>query len=311
MTDKDQKKARMNWLDEHDSIQLELLKMKEDIVKDPEINSKESKPHKEKEAEDSSRKDTHTLRKDVPDRMEEVEKITPAETSSSTEPLFRQEALTQRRSDDIPKEEPAKLPKGKIPASPDLTRKIANVIQLENKLKRRKYELEKKERDSKEIRTRREKAQGELVQERQKGPQTEEIKSEKKLAPPPEFPEDDTKSKPESEASPPRETNQEEMDRKTPSNEIEAPVEGNKKSDSANGQSTRNAVRRRMIIRRRAPVTENRDGYVVEAIEVEESSSGSDSQSGRIGPENARNEVKTRGGLKGLSRFFKKGKDSK
>jgi hypothetical protein len=39
---------------------------------------------------------------------------------------------------------PPRLEEGTIPTSPELTSKIANVLQLENKLKRRKFELEKR-----------------------------------------------------------------------------------------------------------------------------------------------------------------------
>lgn len=43
--------------------------------------------------------------------------------------------------------EPPRLEEGTIPSSPELTSKIANVLQLENKLKRRKFEIEKRSSD--------------------------------------------------------------------------------------------------------------------------------------------------------------------
>jgi hypothetical protein len=48
------------------------------------------------------------------------------------------------REFDKEKREPKKLDEGVIPASPELSSKIANVLQLENDLKRRKFELEKR-----------------------------------------------------------------------------------------------------------------------------------------------------------------------
>ncbi len=301
MTDEDQKKARMNWLDEHDSIQLELLKMKEDIVKEPDTISKDSEDQKEKSAE----KDTHLFRNDIPDQIEEDAKGSQAETSPIPEPTYRQEALKPKNGDDGSQGEPPKLPKGKIPASPDLTRKIANVIQLENKLKRRKYELEKKERAEKERKVKGEGAEEKVVKEAQEPPKTE-ARPERKLSPPPEFPED----KPEPIESSKPVNSPEISDQQRPANETDISGQGDPKMDSSNGVSTKNAVRRRMIIRRRAPVTGDKEQQVVKAIEVEDSSSGSDSESSQMVPGSSGNEVKNRGPLKGLSRFFKKGKDT-
>lgn len=297
MTGEDQKKARMNWLDEHDSIQLELLKMKENIVKEPDTISKDSEDQKIKSAE----KDSQPVGKDTPD----VEKRSSAEKSPMPEPTFRQNVPEPKNGDDGSRGEPPKLPKGKIPASPDLTRKIANVIQLENKLKRRKYELEKKERAEKERKVKGEGAEEKVVKEAQEPPKTE-ARPERKLSPPPEFPED----KPEPIESSKPVNSPEISDQQRPANETDISGQGDPKIDSSNGVSTKNAVRRRMIIRRRAPVTGDNEQQVVKAIEVEDSSSGSDSERSQMVPGSSGNGGKNRGPLKGLSRFFKKGKDT-
>ncbi len=151
MTEEKDKKAKMDWLDQHDSIQLDLLKMKEDIVREtPGSTPNDKKEHTENDR--TTEKSFKDLVNDVPQKgsdnvhnnsmdLKQIEKEKRTTTSGIT---FGMEGEGGER-----KEAP-KLPAGKIPTSPDLTMKIANVIQLESKLKRRKYELEKKERLSRE-----------------------------------------------------------------------------------------------------------------------------------------------------------------
>jgi hypothetical protein len=145
MDDEEVQKKDGNWLDEHDSIQLELLKMKEDMMK----TSKEPKKKKEEELEPISEEppekddveeepiDTSFIPDSIKDREEKI----------STLPPEVESALKSSRNGSVKEKDPVKLDPGKIPASPELTNKIAKVIQLENKLKRRKFEMEKRERE--------------------------------------------------------------------------------------------------------------------------------------------------------------------
>jgi hypothetical protein len=221
-------------------------------------------------------------------------------------------SLEARTKEERPGTESLKLPKGKIPASPDLTRKIANVIQLENKLKRRKYELEKKERESRD-RKLPEKGEPVVAIEMDSSdirePDRTTLKSDKKerIERPPEPPVIDekvTQVPVKAHNVSPHRINTQEND-----GPEEGPIDKKSSSPQQNGpQSPQpSAVRRRMIIRRRPPPptrikereparTNNQDGPPGE----------------RSSPSNQEldtNQVKTQGALKTFSKLFRKGNE--
>lgn len=129
-----------SWKSEHDAIQLQLKQMKEQFLKDTEVLVKpetgpEPEPAPEPKPSEPARASGEMSIKEMfksgiyktDDDIDEGEPLPPARTPSKE------------------RKEPPRLEEGKIPVARDLTEKIANVIQLEDKLKRRKYELEKKQ----------------------------------------------------------------------------------------------------------------------------------------------------------------------
>ncbi len=151
MNEEDENMTTDEWLNEHDSIQFELLKIKDEILKDTKEEKIEG-PFEEKEKIDTIQMESES------NHLRQI-----INGSSPPMPPFSRDGpekkdLTDRDPPKIKKESkkdrPApKLAKGKIPTSPDLNNKIANVLQLENKLKRRKYEMEKIEREEKGSKT--------------------------------------------------------------------------------------------------------------------------------------------------------------
>jgi hypothetical protein len=133
------KKEKHSWLDEHDSIQSELLKMKSDLIKeeeDKEIDKRFQERISKEEEKPQDRKIEHE-----PPLPEPKTPSRPPDTGPTIKQMLSgPDADTKIKGEgkNIRRKE------GTIPTAPDLTSKIANVIQLENNLKRRKFELEKR-----------------------------------------------------------------------------------------------------------------------------------------------------------------------
>ncbi|MGA1792892.1 MAG: hypothetical protein ACMUHM_02985 [Thermoplasmatota archaeon] len=139
----DKEKGQKQWLKEHETIQVDLLKMKDELLSELDGQgpgpAPGSKPVQRKEGGPPP---------NVPERPPPRE---PAQTKPPQEMTIKQmlggiEQAPKKEMKDRGSKEPQKLEEGKIPTSPDLTSKIANVLQLEDKLKRRKFELEKRAR---------------------------------------------------------------------------------------------------------------------------------------------------------------------
>jgi|GEM_PF-5098190 len=140
MAEDDEKKAKNSWIYEHEDIQMELLRMKEQLLKEGvSLSEDDGKDlHISKEgAPSSSPAETGSLIRDEgpPEVKKKTEREIPEEWTDAREEKGAEIAAP-------------KMDQGKIPASPDLSSKIANVLALENKLKRRKFELEKREKRS-------------------------------------------------------------------------------------------------------------------------------------------------------------------
>lgn len=144
-------RAKQDWFLEHGSIQAELMKLKKEALRP--------------KAEEIKKKDdqANALPQTTPSVVEgpsgqgpkESSGPEPAEMIDGTRPVENvPEPPKVERVDDVVKEvtgegsdgKAPRLPTGKIPTAPNLTQKIASVIQLENKLKRRKYEMERSNR---------------------------------------------------------------------------------------------------------------------------------------------------------------------
>jgi hypothetical protein len=138
--DKKKDGGQKDWLKEHDSIQVDLLKMKDELVTEVD-DGKEAKERTVK----SQRPEKREERSPPPGSPPETNKI-----QYQSEMSIKQMLGEKRESEKVEKPngqstgEPPRLEEGTIPKSPELTSKIANVLQLENKLKRRKFELEKR-----------------------------------------------------------------------------------------------------------------------------------------------------------------------
>ncbi|MEA3560114.1 MAG: hypothetical protein U9R75_12750 [Candidatus Thermoplasmatota archaeon] len=142
-----------SWLSQHDSIQDELLKMKEELVREKYISDE---PEPVKELSSGITKDTEIA--SIPSQ-EVVPEAEPVQTFPQGEMSIKQ-LLGPDKEDGVrpapeqgfpdtsssQKKDPPRLEKGKIPVSADLMGKIANVLMLEDDLKRRKFEREKKQR---------------------------------------------------------------------------------------------------------------------------------------------------------------------
>ncbi|MCU0798898.1 MAG: hypothetical protein MUC62_04425 [Candidatus Thermoplasmatota archaeon] len=141
-------RAKQDWFLEHGSIQAELMKLKKEAMRP--------------KADDPAKKDTSVG--PASSEAPHVNDMTdgPGERSGPgpqrPEPKDDRQPIDRApdpprvdRVDDVVKEvecgdrgdKAPKLPAGKIPTAPNLSQKIASVIQLENKLKRRKYEMER------------------------------------------------------------------------------------------------------------------------------------------------------------------------
>lgn len=155
MNDEKDELTDKNWLKEHDSIQLDLLKMKEEML--GEISDEKDAdvlegPHgaMEPAGEEITKKNPdEPPRNGIPE-----EALPPLPKGPGLPDRVSKDADDEKMSSGENKEEeggkaPVRLPEGKIPASNDLTMKIANVLQIEHKLKRRKFEIEKSTRKSK------------------------------------------------------------------------------------------------------------------------------------------------------------------
>ncbi|MBN1389196.1 MAG: hypothetical protein JXA22_00985 [Candidatus Thermoplasmatota archaeon] len=141
---KEKSNEQKSWIKEHDSIQVDLLKMKDELLTG-------QSPEKEIKAETAQQ--SRTSKEDVPKR--DGDKVARKEG----DPSFVAGELTIKQmlagNGKAPKKEvketrsaeAPKLAEGHIPVSPDLTDKIANVLVLESKLKRRSFELEKEARE--------------------------------------------------------------------------------------------------------------------------------------------------------------------
>lgn len=153
--EKNGSKGNGNWLEEHDSIQMELLKMKNELMG---YGKEEKRIPKTATDEDHDSSDESSL-KGILAKSSPGKEMEDNDGSRLAPPPSVERALDERKKkeiesksteeDDEENDQAARLPSGKIPTSPDLTSKIAKVMQLENKLKRRKFELEKEGQKSK------------------------------------------------------------------------------------------------------------------------------------------------------------------
>lgn len=133
-------KENGSWLEEHDTIQMELLKMKDDLLKE----SKDPEPIvTDKTEEAKMNKKMASLIPGMEEPEPVIEEPIKEKPSIPFPPIMeKQEQKVTNDEDRNSKNDPTP---GKIPTSPHLTNKIAKVMQLENKLKRRKFEMEKEE----------------------------------------------------------------------------------------------------------------------------------------------------------------------
>lgn len=130
------KDGQKNWLKEHDSIQVDLLKMKDELIQED-----DSIPEFERVDETPEPSILEDVIGTTPEPEREERKLHPGMTIKQM--LGGNEKIVPQRKS-ITSDNPARLEEGTIPSSPDLNSKIANVLQLEHKLKRRKFELEKR-----------------------------------------------------------------------------------------------------------------------------------------------------------------------
>jgi hypothetical protein len=188
MEEKDGKKSSHDWLKEHDFIQSELLKMKDELLKDSRKINEGSGERKNQDNEDSVEIwETEERSAPIPlgpvpesldnEKKSEDEEDKDEEAISSDSPSGPSDSRQPKEEDE--RDGPSRLPEGRIPAAPDLTNKIANVLQLENKLKRRKFEIEKNIREFRSERegTKKKSADREISPERSEIKRTVEKRS--------------------------------------------------------------------------------------------------------------------------------------
>ncbi|MFO8050802.1 MAG: hypothetical protein R6V01_03795 [Thermoplasmatota archaeon] len=149
MKDEEEKgSGKDSWLSTHDMIQDELLKMKQELIQEKneekkEEDIKEANPMVDDIATDQ--KTESVTESTVPERTQGAP--TGAGEMNIKQLLGAEEEKESRKikeRNNERKEHPPRLEKGTIPTSPNLSSKIANVLQLENNLKRRKFDLERK-----------------------------------------------------------------------------------------------------------------------------------------------------------------------
>ncbi len=315
MTEEKDKRVKMDWLDQHDSIQLDLLKMKEDIVRESPV----SKPNQNSDNQQNHRTNERSFK----DTADGVPKKRPDNEFINSNEIKPREKETRKIPNGSPfgmedeseeRKEAPKLPAGKIPTSPDLTMKIANVIQLENKLKRRKYELEKKEKLSKEA----EEKQNDISEIKEPSLEQNSIED----AAPRDMASLVIPSPPVSPIETPLRQNYPD-DQKITNQEIEVeelPPPNNSIPGSNAHHQPENIqsnvhpqlfVRRRMIIRRKGTVKDNNDGgldkkdpnvlaqdQIVQNIDISS-------------PSTTESRVRSGGPFKGLTKFFRRGNEEK
>lgn len=127
-----------NWLREHNSIQDDLFKMKDELISG------------KKQTKEERKGETPYKREDLPDpeisKKPQKEAVTVRGNGELTIKQILGEKTESRKTDDegARSHDPPRITEGQIPTSPDLSNKIANVLLLEDKLKRRKFELERR-----------------------------------------------------------------------------------------------------------------------------------------------------------------------
>jgi len=138
-------RGKRSWLEEHDSIQSDLLRMKDEILLEEGVKGHDRRdmvPIPEKK----EMKPPTSVRKDpehgINGPLKKDQELTIRQLLGSEQKPRKDTNKDKRET--LEKKEPARLDEGVIPASPDLSSKIANVLQLENDLKRRRFELEKR-----------------------------------------------------------------------------------------------------------------------------------------------------------------------
>ncbi len=145
-------RAKQDWFLEHGSIQAELMKLKKEALrsKAEETGKKKvSNGDPSREAPSGEGTENGPGQRGGPGQE-------PSELKDECQPIDRAQSPPHvDRVDDVVNEvegggsegRAPRLPTGKIPTAPNLSQKIASVIQLENKLKRRKYEMERNSRE--------------------------------------------------------------------------------------------------------------------------------------------------------------------
>ncbi|MGA1872836.1 MAG: hypothetical protein ACMUHY_04130 [Thermoplasmatota archaeon] len=135
-------KGQKSWLKEHESLQVELLKMKDELMS--ELDSGPKKGQQRRPAHPPEEPPSGTIsQKSAQDEQTKARRdteLTIKQMLGGTDQAQPKEGKKETTR------EPPRLQEGTIPTSPDLTSKIASVLQLEDKLKRRKFELEKRSR---------------------------------------------------------------------------------------------------------------------------------------------------------------------
>ena len=149
-----------SWLSQHDSIQNELLRMKEELIKEKHFSDK-PEPFTEPPSDIRDDPETVSVPSSVPETGPSSQHVQPMPISSDEMNIKQllgvdeddeEKPAPKKKLSDSPSQQkraPSRLEEGKIPVSPDLTGKIANILMLEDNLKRRKFEFEKKQRQIK------------------------------------------------------------------------------------------------------------------------------------------------------------------
>lgn len=135
----DKRKDQKNWLKEHNSIQIDLFKMKDEFLseKEPAIQTGdkgEERIPSGKEDPPTSERPARSPKEAITERNcgeLTIKQLLGEKTEGKTTTIEKKQSL-----------DPPRMAGGQIPASPDLSGKIANVLLLEDRLKRRKFELE-------------------------------------------------------------------------------------------------------------------------------------------------------------------------
>jgi len=145
-------RAKQDWFLEHGSIQAELMKLKKEALrsKAEEIGKKEvSNGDPSSEAPSGEGTDNGPVQRGGPgqDPSEQKDGCHPIDRAQSPPHVDRVDDVVNEVEGDGSEGRAPRLPSGKIPTAPNLSQKIASVIQLENKLKRRKYEMERNSRE--------------------------------------------------------------------------------------------------------------------------------------------------------------------